>query len=275
MKAIFPDDKKIDNPEQSILTIYLGTEKISFSMYEPEKRGSFIYNELLRENQTELFSAFKDTFFDHSFFYLPFLKVWIMSCTPVFTFIPNSIYKEELQDDYMKFMYPENRGKNLNCVVSSSKINVLYQLPEDIYTFILHQFAKPEFIHYSAPMITYFLGKAKTSNTNRMIVNLKEKGLDIFCFSGKTFLLGNYFPYNDLSEAVYYTLFAWKQLQFSQLNDSLYIAGKTMLINELYHKLSPYLHNISPLSIFPEIHLEGVDTESIPFELTTLSSCGL
>jgi len=275
MKTIFPDDKKIDNPEQSILTIYLGSEKISFSMYDPEEKGSFFYNELTQENQTDVFSIFKDAFFDHTFFYLPFRKVWIMCRTPVFTFVPNSVYKDDSREDFMQFMFPENKGITLNHAIFSTGINVLYQLPEDVYRFMLRSFAAPEFIHYSAPLITYFLEKVKITNVSRMIVNLKEKGLDIFCFSGKTFLLGNYFPSNDLAEAVYYILFTWKQLQFSQLNDFLHIAGNTVLRDELINKLAPYLHNIGFLSIFPETHFEGVDADRIPFELAALSTCGL
>ena len=275
MKTIFPDAQRIDNPEQSILTIYLDTDKISISMYEPEKKSSFFYNELIQENQTDLFSAFKDAFFDHSFFYLPFRKVWIMSRTPVFTFVPDSIYKEENKDDFMQFIFPGKKGINLNQAVFSTGINVLYQLPEDVYSFMLRSFATPEFIHYSAPLIKYFLEKVKPANFKRMIVNLKEKGLDIFCFSGKTLLLGNYFPYNDVAEAVYYILFTWQQLGFHQMNDFLHIAGNTLSRDELISKLTSYLHNISSLSLFPEIHFERVETKKIPIELIALASCGL
>ena len=275
MKAIFPDDKKIEYPEQSILTIYLSSEKISFSLYEPGKKGSFFYNELTPENHTDPFSIFKDTFFDHAFFYLPFKKVWVMSCTPVFTFVPDLVYKEDLREDFMHFMFPENRGITLNHSIPSLGINVLYRLSTDVYSFMLRSFNEPEFIHYSSPLITYFLEKVKTSDISRMVVNLKEKGLDIFCFSGKTFLLGNYFPCNDLAEAVYYILFTWKQLQFNQLKDYLHIAGNAAFKDELINKLTPYLDNIYSLSIFPEIHLEGVETNKVPFELAALSLCEL
>ena len=269
--VIFPDDKTLDNPDRLILTIYIGPEHFSFSLYDPEGKGSFFYKDLTGENQTDSFSVLKEAFFDNSFFSLPFRKVWIMYRTPVFTFVPNSIYEEKSKEDFLRFQFPENQGRTLNHVVSYTGISVLYQISEEVYQFMLRSFAKSDFIHYSAPLITFFLEGVKNVGNRRMVVNLQEKGLDIFCFSRETFLFGNYFQCKGFSEALYYILFVWKQLQFNQLNDYLHITGDATFKEELTEKLSLYLQHIYQLAIPPVDHFEGVETDKIPFELIALS----
>ena len=275
MKTIFPEELNIKNPNRSILTIYTGEEHFSLSLYNPEEQGSFLYKELSDEDQTDAFAVFKEVFFDNPFFSLPFRKVWIMNRTPNFLFIPDAINKEKTQDDFLHFLFPERQGTTLNHSISHTGINVLYQLPEAIHHFMLRSFAAPEFIHYSTPLITYFLKKSRNSNVRQMIVNLRKKGLDIFCFSEGTFILGNYFPCKSLSDMVYFILFTWKQLQWDQLNDRLLISGNTGFKDELTEKLAFYIQEVHPLTIPSENHFEGIDTNQIPFELATLSLCEL
>jgi len=274
MKTFFLDGKSYF-AEQSILTIYFGQEHFSFSVYEPQKTGSFYFKELFFDVQRDVFSVFKEKFFENDLFSFPFRKVIILYRTPVFTFVPNKIYNDIYKEDFMQFMFSEKEGLTLTHSISSSGIQVLYKIPENIHSFILRSFVKPEIIHYSTPFITFFTEKIEKTDDCRMIVNMKEKGIDIFCFSKETLLLGNYFPCKSIQEMVYFILFTWKQLQLSQLNDSLNVAGNSDLKYELIDLVSPYIQNIYNLSVFTEKHFDGIDTEIIPFELATLSSCGL
>ena len=159
MKTVFPDDKKIDNPSRLILTIYTGPEHFSFSLHDPNEEDSFIYNELTGEGQTDGFSILKEAFLDNTFFSLPFRKVIIMYRTPAFTFIPISLYEEESKGNFFQFQFPDKQGIILNDVISNTGISVIYQLPEEFYHLVLRLFAKPVFIHYSSPIITFFFGE--------------------------------------------------------------------------------------------------------------------
>ena len=268
-------DQNIEHPDRLILTIYTNPEHFSFSLHDPEKAGSFFYKELTSENQSDAFFVFQEAFFKQPFFSLPYQKVWIMNRTPSFTFVPQLFYKEKSQEEYINFLFSNRQGITLNSSIFTAGITTLYQLSEDVYQFMIRSFDKPEFVHYSTPVITYLLKMSKKINTCQMIINLQEKGLDIFCFSKGTFLLGNYFPCKNVSEALYYILFSWKQLQMNQMDDCLHITGDAAFKEALTNKLKLYLQNIYPLSIPPGIHFEGVETARIPFELAALSVCEL
>ena len=275
MKIILPRDRNIEHPERLILTIYTGPEHFSFSVFDPEKNGSYFYKELTGKNRSHVFSDFKNVSFDHAFFSSPFRKVLIMNRTPNFAFVPASIYKDEYKEDYIQFLFSDHPGVTLTGSVSSAGIKVLYQLPEDVYRQMLGSFSEPVFVHYSTPMIKYFLNLSKNDMNRQMVVNLQKGGLDIFCFSKESFLLGNYFTCKDLSEALYYILFTWKQLQMNQLDDFLQITGEAAFREELIDKLTLYIQHILFPEIAPENHFEDVETGRIPFELAALSVCEL
>ncbi|MCL2651517.1 MAG: DUF3822 family protein [Candidatus Azobacteroides sp.] len=265
----------IGHPERSILTIYASLEHFSFSLYDPEKLGSYFYRELTGEKRSDAFPCFKDAFFEQSFFSLPFRKVLIMNRTSNFAFVPDSFYKNEYKDDFIRFLFPDRQGITLSDSVSSAQIRILYQLPEEVYRFMLRSFSKPEFIHCSTPVISYFMENSKNVDARQMVINLQENGLDIYCFSKDTFLLGNYFPCKDLWDALYYILFIWKQLKMNQLNDYLHIVGNNAFKEELIDELSLYLQQILLPEISTGICFEGIDTDRIPFELSALSLCEL
>jgi len=275
MKTILPEDRIINHPNRSILTIYTAPEHFSFSLYDPGKTGSYFYEELTGEKHADAFSVFKETFFEHDFFSLPFRKVWIMNRTPGFAFVPDSFYKDEYKVDFMRFLFSDRKGTTLTNSIPSAGIRVMYPLPEEVYQFMHRSFPEPEFIHYSTPLISYFIKNSKRLDACQMTVNLQENGVDIFCFSKNTFLLGNYFPCKGLPDALYYILFVWKQLKLNQLDDYLHITGNAVFKEELINKLSLYLRQIHHLAVPSAIHFEVVETEKIPFELATLSLCGL
>ena len=268
-------DQNIQHPERSILTIYTGPDKFSFSLYDATEKGSFFHADFTDENQTDAFSVFKKVFFEQTFLSMPFQKVRIMNRTPNFTFIPHSYYKDRYQEKYLRFLFSDRQGIPMTCSVPSASITVLYQLPKTVHDFMIRSFTNPEFIHYSAPLITYFLEKANNMDVHRMVINLQENGLDIFCFLGKSFLFGNYFSCNSIEDMLYYIFFTWKQLELDQKNDYLHIAGNIALKEEIIDRLTPYIKNTYSLSISPEIHFEGIVTNAIPFELAALSICEL
>jgi hypothetical protein len=273
MKPIFPEDGIIDHPDRLILTIYTGPEFFSFSLYNPEESGSYFYKELTAENQSDVFSVFQEMFFEQSFFSSPFRKIQIMNRTPGFAFIPDPYYTDEYNEDFMRFLFSDQKGITLANAISSAGIKVVYQLPEEVYQFMLRSFPESEFIHYSTPVISYFIKNSRNVDVRQMLVNLQTNGVDIFCFSGDSFLLGNYFPCKGLSDALYYILFTWKQLQMNQLDDYLHITGDAVYKEELINALELYIQTILFPEISPETHFENVDTNCIPFELAILSIC--
>ena len=154
-------------------------------------------------------------------------------------------------------------------------VKILYPVFEDIYDFFIRSFNEPKFFHYSAPIITYFRSIDKKRKEQRMIINVQEKGVDIFCFFRKSFLFGNHFPCEKVEDALYYILYTWKQLKMNRFTDSLTVTGKYNQNAELLEKLRLYIQQVDLEPVPATYQFENIDTNNIPFEMALFSLCEL
>ena len=241
MKIDIPDNINLKIPGRYILTIYVHPEEFSFSFHCPKDPSSYFFYKIESTEHTDAFSAFKDLFFENEIFTYSFQKTCVLVFSPLFTFIPNKIYSNENKEDFINFIFSEKEEKFLDYSVSSLKMKVLYPFSKEVHDFFIRSFNKPEFIHYSAPIITYFYSTKKKQKNRRMIINVHEKGIDIFCFSKKSLLHGNHFLCEKLEDAVYYILYTWKQLKMNQFTDSLFVTGEYNQNDELIKNLGLYI----------------------------------
>ena len=275
MKIQLPENIDLSHPERYILTIRVHLEQFSFSLYNPIDDASYFYLPIEKEKQSSAFVSFQDAFFDNEFFSLPFRKTYIINYTSVFTYVPTLIFEEKDLKEYLKFLFKDKPEKILHHTLQSPELTILHDIRHGIYEFIQRSFVNGQIIHHTAPLIAYFRDKTPTVNRNKIVVNLRDKGMDILCFSHNNLLLGNHFNCQQIEGAVYYILFIWKQLKFDQLRDFIYITGDVMSKKKLMELLREYLHNIIPVNITPEAHFSQIDTRMIPFEIACLSLCEL
>ena len=275
MKIDIPDSINLSIPGRYILTVYVHPEKFSFSFHCPDDPASYFFYKIDSTEETDAFSIFKDLFFENDFFNYSFQKTYVLVFSPLFTYIPNDIYSDKYKEDFIRFIFSEKEEGFLDCSVPAAKLRVLYSVPEEVYDFFIRSFNEPEFIHYSAPVITYFCSTKTKYKERRMFINVHPKGIDIFCFSQKSFLFGNHFPCEKFQDAVYYILYTWKQLKMDRFNDLLYVTGERDQNEELLTKLQLYIQHVRPKSIPSKYQFEIIDTSKVPFELAIFSLCEL
>jgi hypothetical protein len=269
MKINIP--KKI-NPNDSgkyVLTVYVHPEKFSFSFHCPDEPASCFFYKVNPAEQSDAFTVFKDLFFENEFFTYPFQRTCILVFSPLFTYVPAVIYSDKYKADFIKFIFSEKEEKILDDSVSSAKLKILYPIAEDVYDFFIRSFNEPEFIHYSSPLIACFLPSDVKYKKQQMIVNAHPKGIDVLCFSQKSFLLGNHFPCEKFHDAVYYILYTWKQLKMNRFDDSLHVTGEHSQNEELIKKLRLHIQHVRPLPVTSEYRFEIINARDVPFELAS------
>ncbi|MDR1631386.1 MAG: DUF3822 family protein [Dysgonamonadaceae bacterium] len=273
MKIDIPKTINLNTPGKYVLTIYVHPEKFSFSFHCPDEKGSYFFYKINSTGQSDAFSVFKDLFFENEFFAYPFQKTCVLVFSSLFTYIPDAIYSDKYKTDFIKFIFSEKEEKMLDDSVSSAKLKILYPVSEDVYDFFIRSFNEPEFVHYSAPLIAYFLSPDIKHKKQQMIVNVHEKGIDVLCFSRESFLLGNHFPCEKFQDAVYYILYTWKQLKMNRFSDSLCVTGERFQNEELIKKLWLHIQHVHPEPIPHKYRFEAIGAGNIPFELAVFSLC--
>jgi hypothetical protein len=263
MKIRVPENIDLLCPEKYVLIFHLHPEQYSFLLFCPTDAASLYYSEAGKGKTQDAFASFKELFFENEFFTLAFQKVYVINHTPDFTYVPDWIDAGKYGEEFMQYLFSEKGGKTLHQSVSLSDMQILHRIPEKVYDFFVRSFDNPDFIHHTAPLIAWFLPKSRATNTRQMFINMQEKEMDILCFLGSDFLLGNHYRFDRLQDAVYYILFTFKQLKYSQLGDFIRIVGNISLGKDLAENLKLYIRHIIPETI--PIDLPA--SENIPFEL--------
>jgi len=272
MEIPIPDSIDLFHPERYNFVLRVHPAQFSFAVYETGNEDPFFYYVLPTTRSSDVFSNFKQAFFDNAFFAATFKKTYIINCADKFTFVPDLLYDDASQLQLMQFNHEHTDEQLLAQTLQHPEIVVLHQMPKAIYQFINRSFVNPQFMHHLAPLIYYFQEKSRLSEVFRLVVNLYENDLDLLCFSHGTLILGNHFKVSRVQEALYYVLFVWKQLKMDQSKDLLYCCGTYALRSELLQGLEPFIRNIVPMD--PVIHT-AFSGKDIPFELLSLFVCGL
>jgi hypothetical protein len=256
MKIQIPENIDLSRPEQYILTIEPHPERFAFSLCNPLKEGDYFYSLFSDNLQSGAFNSFKDVFFDNDFFTLPFRKVFVINHSPVYTYIPTLLFEEKDKKEYMQFLFSENTGKVLCQTVQKPELTILHEMPEEEHAFFRRIFVGCQIIHHTIPLLSYFQDIDEGFvDVNRMIIHKRGGEMDILCFLNDNLLLCNHFNCKQPDEAVYYSLFIWKQLKFDQLRDFVYIVGDEPDLEEL---LGNYVRNVIPVEITPEMILSAL-----------------
>jgi hypothetical protein len=269
MKIQFSKSIDLSRSEQYVLIIEVHEEYFSFFLYNPENQTErFFYRIQVDDKLSNTLSLLKEVFFDHSFFSYHFRKTLILNRTQVFTYIPNMLFEEKNKDAYMHFLFTNVSGKILHQTLSRPEITILHALPEDLYGFLQRSFPEASIVHHSAATIAWCQDKCPLVDGNRMIIYRQPDGMDVLCFSRQQLLLSNHFRYETADDAVYYALYIYKQLKFSQLKDFIYLAGAE---EELQENLKKYIQNVVSVKDENSEYDTQANMQQAPFEITALA----
>lgn len=270
-----PDTFDSNRSEKYVLSIRIHDKGCSFALYDPLVDGSYYYQEVTYNKKQSGIANFKEFFFANSFLALPYRKLQIISYSPNFTCVPSAIYEEEEKEKIYAFNFMEKEGKVLSHHLPQSGLHLIHSMDVGMYEFIHRSLSNPQFIHHTAPLVTFFQGRSRMGNVKKMIVNPQKDSVDILCFSQSELQLVNNFACKDPEDMVYYILYTWKHLKLDQLKDHVLITGESDIREYLMEQLARYIKHTLPYNVVPEYHLAGIDAQSIPFDQLSLSLCEL
>ena len=239
--------EKIDfsQSEQYTLSIRLSTDGFSFSVLNPlEKTGHMAYEYVVNESFS-LTANLKRVFKETEWLNLPYPRVNILMTDKRFTFIPLEYFEDEQAETifYHNFPPQENEIVQYN-ILHRSNIVVIFGMDKSTYTFLSEQYPEAHFYSQASPFIEYFSSKSRLGNNRKMYVSLRKKATDVYCFERNQLLLANSFPCKATSDRIYYMLYIWKQLGFSQERDELHLTGLLDQKEDLLKELRKYIHQV-------------------------------
>ena len=128
---------------------------------------------------------------------------------------------------------------------------------------LAEQFPNARIFACISPLLEYFHTRSREHDTKNLYAHFHGNRMEVFAFEKGKLLLTNTFPCKHTSDKVYYMLYIWQQLGFSQEKDQLWLAGNIEAQGELIPELNKFIRNVKE---FPK-------KENLSFDLQTLMIC--
>ena len=250
--------------EQYTLSIRLSADGFSFSIHHPQDKGDFLCTNYpvnvsysMTANIKRMIQATDEL--KHSYG-----QTNILVDTPRFTPIPFDLYEDEHAEDffYHNFQHADNEIVLCN-VLGKSNVTLLFGMDRHAHQLLNEHFPGARIFACVSPLTEHFTKESRESGNRRLYAHFRKSRMEIFAFDKGKLLLMNSFGCKQTADQVYYLLYVWQQLGFSQEKDGLWLAGHMEAQEELLTELNKFLRQVSLLPIH----------ETLPFDIQTLLTC--
>lgn len=266
-----PPTIDLANSEKYILSIRIKPDGFMFSLKETNGGKNYCLRQTtFDQDESSLLDNIKKIIFDLNFLTLQYAKTNVILVLQDYIVVPEEFYDSKLRQVLYDFTAKADKNFVLTDEHPKYKQKTLYAIDEAIYEFLSRSLFNPHFYHHTSPLINLFEGRAKTTSLHsKMYVNLHEDIVDILCFSGDKFVLGQSYERLTTSEQIYYILKIWESLKLDQLRDQLLIAGQ--LDDHVSDTLRDYIKNIERIATPSEVYLWNEEAQKAPLDLIALS----
>jgi hypothetical protein len=255
--------QKVDfsKSEQYTLSIRINTDGFSFSIFNPIAENPSTLFKLSINPKQPLIANFKDKVTNYPFLSQLYKRVNIVIGDTKAIVHPTALFTSEIAEELyfygQKVLSPNTKIVYNN--IETSKLTVIYGINKGLYKFLNEHFRNPRFFSQTTPLLAYFAQRSKESATLKMFVQFQRDAIHIFCLNRGKLTLTNSFNTSEISNQVYYILYIWKQLNYEQQRDELYLSGALGDKEELIKQLEKYIQHLSIIDTPDFIDLKAIN----------------
>ena len=250
--------------EQHLLSIRLSADGFSFSICHPQQKGDCFFTTYPVNVSCSMTANLKEMLASTEAFRHSYRKVNILIDTPRFTTIPFDLFEDEQLETLFYHNFSRIDNETVLCNISGkSNTVIVFGMDKHTHSLLNEHFPHARIFASVSPLVEFFAQESRTSNQKTLYVNLKRNSMDVIGLDRGKLLFMNTFNCKQVSDRVYYLLYVWQQLGFSQENDHLRLAGADKC-QEISQEIQKFLRNVTQCSS---------EQDNIPFDLKTLFIC--
>lgn len=244
------DEEFID---QYHLLINIGTRDFQLLVIEPQENKVLLLEDFVLPGLTsneELLHILDQLFDSHAFLKAGFWKkIKVSVKNQKFVQVPQSLYSEESNTDYLKFNAPVDPSKEESVSTFNPRAQAVtvFAVNNDLKTWLNNIYPNnpPTFTHQSAALIEGTLHFAEGRTDNPLYIYVDRFKLHIIaCEEGKL-LYYNQFAIKQFSEYIKYIMLVMKSLEMDQRTSRVVLWGYVGANSPHYHEFYKYISNVS------------------------------
>ncbi len=247
--------------EQSTLSIRINTDGFYFSIYNPAKENSSNFFKAEIDKKKSIVSNLKELVANNPFLSQLYKRINIIVSNTKTMLHPLNLFN----DDTYKDLY--FTGQKLISTTTDVLINkledknlvVLFGVNNVLYKFLSEHFYQPNIFAQTTCLLKLFSNEASISNCKSMFVYFEGDTMQIFAYDKGKLLLNNNFQGKEINNQIYYILYIWKQLKFSQEVDDLHLMGELNSRDQLIETIKKYIISVNINSDSEYIDLKSIN----------------
>lgn len=122
---------------------------------------------------------------------------------------------------------------------------ILYSLPAGLRDFMGRCLPTENVSHALSPLVKHFGRVAEKERGERMWVDFGERSADVVAFRDGHLLLANTWNFRDVSELIYYLVYAWRTLGMDSNSGQLLVSGGGEKRGEVMASLRRYVNYVA------------------------------
>ncbi|MDO5664875.1 MAG: DUF3822 family protein [Bacteroidia bacterium] len=244
-----PENIDLAQSGKYILSIRLTPNGFSFCIFSPVDKSVFHYQETAFSKNLSLIENIKKTFFEVNFFSQPFQKALVTIVSPRYTTVPDTFFDKKKAKDIFDFNIHGKSGRVLDNHIVEGSYRVLFDIDEEVYSFLSRSLWNPTFFSYKTHLLSYFLKYASETGRKRCFVNFHDEMISTTCFSNNKLLSANTFSNTDKFDALYNIVNVWEKQSLDQNSDLLILSGNLSDNKESIDTLKKLIKNVKILNL--------------------------
>lgn len=201
----------------------------------------------LIKNLDDYISEFKFFAQEDSILKLSFKKVFILVSNPDFAIIPNVLFAKDKMETLFKLSHIlREEDELLSNRVKLVDATIIYPLTKKWKEMLTNSFLNVQIFHThtsTLEALSLFHKSSKIKNT--LTLCFENKSFDVFAFSESNLMLGNHFDFNTDADFLYYFLYVFEQLKFTNDNMELFVIGDIEPDSSLLLLLRQYIKRVN------------------------------
>lgn len=277
---LFDDDFQSQNAAKCDLLIHIGFETFQYAVVDivRDELKSLAEYQIppSAHNPKDLISAIEKLPEYHREFKFPFNKISLSFDTLSYTLIPESLYNEEIKEQYAGYFQSAVPGVILSNTIKSEKIRNIFSINKELYADMNRIFNKPHIYSQSCTFIEGIKKTYKELTINTLYIDIHEKHVQLALFNNSGLSFYNIFDCQNADELNYFILNTIETLQLLTEEISVMLSGRINSDDEYYNRVKKYFNKISfadsRLIVNHSPQFDGISSHTY-FSLICLEQC--
>lgn len=252
------------------LIIRAGNGTLAFLV--PEEDGTKAFYQYPVKSGMSIAANLREAFKEQTYLNRPFKKALLMVNTPI-VLIPREDYEETENFDaeamYSSVLTGHKGEEKIIKELPQFEAMALYAVNRDLKMVVGDNCQMVDVTSVMMPIWEHLYKRYYINgNKRRMFAYFHDKCLDICCFEQRRIHFANVFDAQHSHDAIYYLLFAWKQLGMRQQEDELFVLGEMPDKEWLAQRLKVYIANVNMISPSASLNRSALSQiEGMPFDM--------